>query len=421
MWISGVFSYWGDTMYLPRASEQVIGLAASQFPAVVLTGPRQSGKTTTLRRILGADLEYVSLDTPDARAFAISDPRAFLALHRPPVILDEVQQAPALLSYLRAAIDDHRDVPGQYILSGSQNLLLLAKVTETLAGRAAILRLLPMTLREAAGVPDASLPWQVDVSQRIGRSAPTIASHQALWRQIVRGFYPQLVASPEMSAALWHASYVQTYLERDVRSVRQIGDLHQFQIYLGAVAARTGQALNIADLARDIGIPPSTCKAWLSVLEATHQILIVPPYHRNVGKRLAKAPKVYLADTGTACYLCGITTAEQASQGPMAGALFETAVVQEAYKAGWRDGVPPRLYYWRTEDGAEVDLVIDRAGRLTPIEAKVNATPRIQAASGIRRFSTDYASSVEHGWVVHTGDVTMPLSLDVTAVPFGAV
>ncbi len=398
---------------LPRHLTAQIEIAAQSFPVVVLTGPRQSGKTTLFCTAFGSRATYVDLDRPDLLALARQDPRSFLDAYPPPVIFDEVQGAPDLLAYIKSLVDERRDVPGQYFLTGSQNLLLNERVGQTLAGRAAVFQLLPLSWREIDGVPPELLPRDLPS----GRSRDSAAT----WEALVRGQFPELALDPTRDAWLWHQSYIRTYLERDVRSLRQVGDLTSFQNFLRALAVRSASLLNLHDLSRDLGIAVNTAKAWLSVLEATYQVVVVRPYFENARKRLVKTPKVYFTDTGTLCSLVGLRDPLHALQGPMAGAIFETAVVSELVKHAWNRGEEARIWFWRTTAGVEVDFLVEREQRLIPIECKTSATPRREFAHGIDVLCAELPTKVAPGFVVHPGDASMPLGPNAVALPFSAL
>ena len=405
------------TRYVPRSLEPVLRRAVREFPAVVLTGPRQSGKTTLLTHLFGRSHRYVSLDPPDVRAAALADPRGFLDLYAAPVILDEVQHAPELLSFIKERIDRNRERRGAYVLTGSQNLLIAQHVAESLAGRAGIFRLLPFSSREAGGRRGPSPLWH---ARPRWPSRPPLHG-PALWRSLVRGSYPEVVVEPSRNAPRWLVGYVQTYLERDVRMLRQVGDLSSFQSFLRLLAARSGQLLNLADISRDLGVALNTAKAWLGVLEATYQVIVVRPYFANVGKRLVKTPKVYFTDTGVLCYVMSLGDAVHAAAGPMAGAIMETAVLGELVKEQFGRGREARFHFWRTSTGSEVDLLVERAGVLIPIEVKASSTPRPAMAEGIHALRRDLGNRVGPGYVVHTGEHLLPLGEGVTAVPFGSL
>ena len=403
--------------YILRSLEPVLIRALHEFPVIVLIGPRQSGKTTLLQHLFESQRPLISLEAPDVRAAAVHDPRGFLDLYGPPVIYDEIQYAPDLLPYIKERVDAQRDQPGQFILTGSQNLLLMQQVTESLAGLSAVLKLLPLPQREIAGEPARPLPWET------GRPPLAVQAprYGELWGQILRGFYPELIKSPQRDFRLWQASYVQTYLERDVRNLRNIGDLTLFQTFLRSLAMRAAGLLNLSDLARDVGIAVNTARDWLAVLEASFQVFLLRPYFVNLGKRLVKSPKVYFTDTGLLCYLVGLRDAEHAAAGPMGGALIENLVVSELFKTSLHRGEEPAIYFWRTAAGSEVDLIIETQFGLIPIEIKASSTARPDMAKEINAFRRDFGDRAANGFVIHPGRTVLPLGGGVLALPLAAL
>ena len=343
--------------------------AARQFPALTLTGPRQSGKSTLCRGIFQS-LPYVNLEAPDVRSFAREDPRAFLANYPSGAIFDEVQRVPELPSYLQPLIDAS-PVPGRWVLTGSQNLALVESVSQSLAGRTAMMNLLPLCRGEV--VRFAKHPTTLDET-------------------LVAGGYPRIF-DQGLRPADWLASYVATYIERDVRAVANIGDLSTFQRFVELCAGRTGQLLNYASLAADCGISQPTAKAWLSVLEAGFIAFRLPAFHTNHRKRLVKMPKLHFHDTGLACWLLGIRSAEQLRSHPLRGALFETWVVTEILKHRTNLGERAGLFFYRDRDAAEVDLVIERADHLTLVEVKASQTASTSLFDGVSRVRGQFDSS----------------------------
>lgn len=367
-------------MFLPRALSPTLQRLSKGFPIVAVTGPRQSGKTTLARELFPAKA-YVSLEDPQERSFANEDPRGFLARFADGAIFDEAQRWPDLFSYLQGMVDADR-TPGRFVLTGSQQFGLLSGVTQSFAGRVGMTRLLPLALRELPPAREEAL---------------------GLDGLMLQGMHPALHTQPLLPAD-WFASYVATYVERDVRQVLNVQDLSTFQRFLRLCAARTAQLLNVSALAGETGISNHTARAWLSVLEASDLVFLLPAYHRNFGKRLVKSPKLYFVDTGLACWLLGIRDPETLALHPLRGAVFETLVVGEFLKSRLNAGLPPDLYFWRDNNGVEADLVFEVDGRLQPVEIKSGATVTpdyIRAGQKAARFAGDEALMP---WLIYGGD-----------------
>lgn len=355
---------------------------ALQFPVIAMTGPRQSGKTTLARQAF-ADKPYVSLEDPMELAFAQSDPRGFLQRYASGAIFDEAQRWPELFSFLQGMVDKHR-VPGRFVLTGSQQFGLMAGVTQSLAGRVGLTRLLPLSLSELQ--PDPRANTELDL-------------HEHLWR----GGYPALwqTRQPTLLANDWFASYIASYVERDVRQLLQVQNLSTFQRFVRLCAARTGTLLNLVALASDAGISHTTARHWLSVLESSELVFLLQPYHRNFGKRLVKTPKLYFTDTGLAAWLLGIRDPQLLAIHPMRGPLFETWIIGEFRKFRLNQGLPDDLYFWRDNNGLEADLVFETAQGLQCVEIKSSQTITADLVRAGQRASRFVTEPVPAPWLIH--------------------
>jgi len=363
-----------------REAESTLHRLAKGFPVLCITGPRQSGKTT-LARMAFPGKAYLSLEDPDIARLAREDPRGLLAGYKDGLILDEAQYVPGIFAYLKTAVDAGSR-PGAFIVTGSQQFSLMAGVTESLAGRAAFLRLLPFSISELRSAAKAEMdPFEA----------------------MIKGFYPPLY-DRDLAPYDWYTNYIASYLEQDVRSLLNVKDLSSFQTFVKMCAARVGQLLNINALALDCGLSHNTARAWLSVLEASGLVYLLAPYHRNFGKRLVKSPKLYFVDTGLAARLLGIKDAQQLFIHPNRGNLFESFVVSELLKSGYNKGIDPGLHFWRDNVGTEVDVVFEEGLRLRAVEIKSGKTfspEHLQGLEAWMRFST---SRVQDCAMVYAGE-----------------
>lgn len=368
--------------------------------------------------LFGKTHRYCSLDEPAVRDQAKTDPGLLLARFPPPVILDEIQYAPDILHAVKSDIDRHRTDPGRYVLTGSQIFPLMQGVTESLAGRAAVTSLLSMSLREVAGQPDLRRSWKSLLLSKRGVGDPAAAP--VLMRRLFRGGFPEVALRAGVDVRLWHSSYVQTYLERDVRTLRGVSDLNDFQRFVFALAARAGNLINFQDLSRDLGVTGKTVKAWVSVLEASGQVLTLMPYHVSKGKRLVKRPKIYFLDTGTLAFLQGVTEPDQLFSGISSGPMFETAVLAQLHRLLRHHAEPMPLYFWRTASGHEVDFIIEDGQTLIPIEAKLTMQPTSRDAAGLEAFQKLFPSRSGRGLLVCLCRERFPLTRSVDAIPLGS-
>ncbi|MDP2423194.1 MAG: ATP-binding protein [Bacteroidales bacterium] len=332
-------------MFVPRVLSVKLQQAAQQFPVLFLTGPRQSGKTTLLKQTF-PDYRYVNLEDPEMRAWALEQPKDFLQVNSWPVIIDEAQYAPELFSYIQLITDNHQKA-GMFLLSGSQNFLLMEKITQSLAGRSAILNLFPLSYTELAG---AGIDDETNI-------------------MILKGFFPRIYQSID-EVSLFYKSYINTYVERDVRQLANIGNLNDFVRFIKLCAGRTGQLLNLSSLATEAGIAYNTCKSWLSWLSAGFVLQLVQPHYKNFNKKIVKAPKIYFNDTGLLCNLLGINSTETLALHPLRGSIFENLIYIELIKQRMNSAKDSNIWFWRDNHGTEIDFILEEALTLTAIDVK---------------------------------------------------
>lgn len=366
-------------MTVNRTIEPVLEKLALQYPVVTITGPRQSGKTTLCRKVF-PKYEYVSFENPDTRQFAVTDPRGFLARYKEGVIFDEIQRAPELPSYIQGIVDESKK-PGLFIMTGSQQFEVMNSITQSLAGRTALLKLLPFSLGEISGY---KMPMSND-------------------RLMLTGFYPRIYdAGLDPTQAL--GDYFETYVERDVRQLLAVKELSSFELFVRLCAGRCGQLLNIHSLANDAGISHITARNWLTILEASYIVFLLKPWHRNISKRLVKSPKLYFYDVGLASYLLGIENEMHISRHPLRGNLFENLVVMEALKFRFNRGRRCNFSFYRDSNGNEVDLIFEIGADVFPVEIKAGATISEDFMKGLKGFARTVPNLPSGSGLVYGGD-----------------
>ncbi|OGP79861.1 MAG: AAA family ATPase [Deltaproteobacteria bacterium RBG_19FT_COMBO_60_16] len=377
-----------------RALASKLRQLSTQFPVVSVSGPRQSGKTT-LTRLVFPDYRYVSLEDPEQREYASRDARGFLGGLKGGVIIDEAQRVPELFSYIQTIVDLEGKA-GRFILTGSQQFLMLSKVSQSLAGRIALLRLHPLSLSELRG----TTPLNPDRLLHHGSAGPPGTDPENV---LFTGMYPAIHAG-NLNAREWYGSYLRTYVERDVRDVLRIGDLSAFQNFVRLCAGRTGRLLNLSSLAADCGITHPTARAWISVLEASSLVHLLRPHFRNFSKRIIKTPKLYFLDCGLLCYLLHLRNEEDLAAHPLRGSIFETFILSEIYKVFAHSGEEPPLYFWRDQTGHEIDLLVDYGRTLLPVEIKSGKTVAGDFFNGLRYWMSLKGNAAKDGMLVYGGN-----------------
>ena len=404
-------------MYIKRSLEDKVKYLAKHFPIIMLCGARQVGKTTLLKEVAKArkDIQYITLDYPNVRQLAKNDPELFLQQYSAPLIIDEIQYAPELLPYIKIKVDEKGET-GQYFLTGSQMFHLMNKVSESLAGRVVVLSMYSLSRAEIEG--KASVPFNpVNVGN--------IASDDKvsdIFDKILRGGMPRFISDSELSPDYFFGSYIQTYIERDIRDLIKIKDESKFTKFISCVAARTSQEVNLTDIAKDVEVDRKTAENWLSILVTSGIVVFINSYSGNTIKRIIKRPKLYFMDTGLACYLSMWNNARALELSAMSGAMFENYVVSEIIKSYSNNGIDTRgrLFYYRDNNGKEIDLLIFENGKLYPIEIKKNAAP---SKNALKNFSVlnSFKEEIGEGAVLCMASMTVPLDRMNKIVPIKAI
>jgi len=400
-------------MYIVRNCEKTVKYMSERFPVVLVTGPRQVGKTTMLMKIAEKERGYVTLDDPNARSMAINEPGLFLQRYEPPIIIDEIQYAPNLMQYIKLYVDENKKM-GDIWMTGSQMFHLMKNVSESLAGRVGILKMQGLSGAELDGYDnEAFLMDSVRLIEKVKERVPK--SLKEIYKRIYMGQMPG-VYSRDISPDIFYGAYINTYIQRDIKELTQVADEMQFLQFLTACAARTSQMLNIADIARDIGVSAPTAKQWLSILITSGIVVLIEPYFNNRMKRIIKAPNLYFMDTGLCAYLTKWNNPESLETGSMNGAFFETFVVSEVIKSYQNLGLQAPICYYRDKDKREIDLIIEQNNTLYPIEIKKSASPKKDAIKHFRVLDKS-GVNVGTGAVICMARDLVPLDKDNWLVP----
>lgn len=392
-------------MYVEREVTNHLRKSLSGFSSVAVTGARQTGKSTLLKKLFGGEYQYISFDDILVRERAINDPALFMTEIIDKAIFDEIQYVPLLLSYLKIEIDNDRSQPGKYLLTGSQQFSVMKGLSETMAGRVALLNLYPFSYTELVAS---------NILKRSSLNTERFYSYACLV-----GLYPELCVNEKIEPRMWYSSYVQTYLEKDIKSIYNIGDLRTFGQFLRILAARCSQIVNYSSISKEIGVSVGTVKSWISILEASQIIYLMNPYHKNLGKRIVKSPKIYWLDTGMVCYLTGIQNEEQIRYGIMAGALFENLVISETIKFLNNNGLFNSIFFLRTSNNQEIDLLIQSGEKIYPFEIKITKTPKPAMVKSIQSIKKLFPGlNMQRANLICMTEKAFPLIKDANAINF---
>ena len=404
-------------MYIERTIEKAIKQASNFFPVVLITGPRQIGKTTVFENYESKSRNYVSLDTLEEQELAKQDPRRFLERHQAPLLIDEIQYAPELFPYIKSIVDKEKK-KGMYWITGSQQFNLMANVTESLAGRVGILNLQGFSQTEKDNMPD-TLPF-LPTEKLLKAKEKTNRVTKDIFHRILKGSYPALFKGSDKDWKLFYDSYMQTYIERDVKQIINVSNELMFANFMKVLAARTSQLLNYANIASEVGINETTVKSWLSILQTSGLIYLLHPYSNNLTNRVIKTPKVYFLDTGLACYLTKWNTSETLESGAFSGAILETYAISEILKSYWHNGESPAIYFYRDKDKREVDIILEENGKLYPLEVKQKTNPN---ADDTKNFVvlTQFKKEVAPGGVLCLAQTYLPLGKKDHSIPISYI